>query len=524
MLNWWQASYLAASLMRVNCSVLLVLASLSFAFQKEVQAEYRVLQNDSLSAGRAAAVAVGMEANDVAASVFILPSDIDLFTITKVQVFWDVNPVYAGFDTVCDLNLYCGGPPNPGPAISTIQGLKLQPGYLNEIEVVPGWPVRAGLPFVIGIRYSWTVGEIDQTSSHITSDYDGCQTGKNLLYDSRTSAWIDPCAAGMPGDFIIRVGGVAERAKLAYGDANHDGSVDMSDFGAFQRCFAGAENAPEAGCLADFDCNLDGQVNQLDLEQFLTCIKGPAIPLDPNCGGECLPLGICLPESWSAWLAGARDENPSFGLWGWIGILILVLLAILVGRYYLSKNQMRAGLNGWKANPRCPSQGSPDSKCLNAAMVYLQDNLGRTDPEAKAIGKFLLDNDYDTCGSVSIAVGSNPNGFYAHNPPGTPYVVVDRQFVENRYSPEGLALILYAECSHFLNANGAPDPCFDESACQKRLDTFRERHKLKEVLPELRHGLPEGIAEKDTTPSVPENYVEDPLVGSVGVGYGSLCP
>ena len=65
-------------------------------------------------------------------------------------------------------------------------------------------------------------------------------------------------------------------------DADGDGDVDMSDFGAWQRCYSGPGVPYACGCeWADGDG--DGDVDADDFALFAACFSGPAVPADPAC-------------------------------------------------------------------------------------------------------------------------------------------------------------------------------------------------------------------------------------------------
>lgn len=66
-------------------------------------------------------------------------------------------------------------------------------------------------------------------------------------------------------------------------DGDHDGDVDMADFGALQRCIV-ATVTPElpAECRC-FDTNNDGAINETDVENFATCASGAGVPANPAC-------------------------------------------------------------------------------------------------------------------------------------------------------------------------------------------------------------------------------------------------
>lgn len=422
--------------------------------------------------------------------MFELPPGVEAMKINTVQALWMVDPAYGGLHTICDLNLYCGTLPDPGAPTSSILGVALTPGYLNEVDLSnDDWIVRSGSPFAVGFRYSWAVGDIDGGSTHIVADTDGCQPGKNMVYDSATSSWVDPCDFGVPGDFVIRVTGDVIPSKAPFGDFNADGSVDMVDFAELQRCLSAPGYTPTAECIAAFDCDRDGLVDSNDILQFVACARGPAVSVDPACG-NCLPAGLCA-AGLGKLLSDAKEKVrvELVAWWGYIIILVLVIVGYFAARGFLSPYLLQQDLNNWTRDAHCPDDIDTQNR-LKEAMTYLRDTLGAIDPDAKACGKFLYDNEYYKCGKVLIATGSNPRGFIGHNPPGSEFIYVDNDFVTWRYFKEVLALILYAEYSHFR-----PEHTSDENACQIRLDTFRTTHHMQTVLPEMRHGLPEGISD-----------------------------
>jgi len=66
-----------------------------------------------------------------------------------------------------------------------------------------------------------------------------------------------------------------------YGDDNLDGSVDMIDFAALQRCLVIGESSSQTttGACKCFDADSDGYVGSTaDIQTFLDCAMGPGIP------------------------------------------------------------------------------------------------------------------------------------------------------------------------------------------------------------------------------------------------------
>lgn len=63
-----------------------------------------------------------------------------------------------------------------------------------------------------------------------------------------------------------------------YGDDDHDGSVDMSDFAALQRCVTiGGGGAISPSCMC-FDFDGSDSINASDVQHFADCAMGPSVP------------------------------------------------------------------------------------------------------------------------------------------------------------------------------------------------------------------------------------------------------
>jgi hypothetical protein len=68
-------------------------------------------------------------------------------------------------------------------------------------------------------------------------------------------------------------------------DFDHDGDVDLEDFGHFQVCLTGpgiSQNDPDC---ADARLDEDQDVDQDDFGIFMDCFSGAAVPAAPNCTG-----------------------------------------------------------------------------------------------------------------------------------------------------------------------------------------------------------------------------------------------
>jgi hypothetical protein len=78
-------------------------------------------------------------------------------------------------------------------------------------------------------------------------------------------------------------GGRVGASGCAPMDFNHDGDVDLGDFGQFQVCFNGPNRPPGDNCMVDGDVDGDGDVDLNDFGAFQACFNGPNRP--PACTG-----------------------------------------------------------------------------------------------------------------------------------------------------------------------------------------------------------------------------------------------
>ncbi len=446
------------------------------------------LQHDTVTSGGNAAVMTGFRAGDIAASVFTLPPGVQAMKIKSIDAIMGVDPTYGAVETICDLQLYCGGTLDTPTA--TKEGGAFNPG-VNRMDLsTEGWIVRSD--FAIGLRYNWAVGDIDHKSTHIVTDLDGCQSGANYAFDAVTGEWLDPCAQGVPGDFAIRVTAEVIPSRAPFGDFNHDDSVDMADFGAFQRCMtvdSGTSTSPD--CLVAFDCDDDGRVDGNDLSQFESCVRGPGMPLDPTCG-DCLPAGFCEAQPGPMQVTLGTSPRPALS-WTIVIIVVLLALVFLVSWNYLSPLLIIDRRNSWIATAQCPTSTTRQLQ-LKEAMVYLRDDLGRTDADAFNIGNYMMNGKWYECGGhIMIPTGPNPSDIYASTHVPGLQIFIDEQFFEEWQGKERLAIILYGQAGHFMSPSGALVMNPNERMLNQRLDSFLQRHTLQWEFPEYRHGAREGV-------------------------------
>jgi len=66
-------------------------------------------------------------------------------------------------------------------------------------------------------------------------------------------------------------------------DLDHDGDVDMEDYGLFQRCLSGRNVVQASPACAGTHLDLDTDVDENDLALFLQCFTGPGQKAAPGC-------------------------------------------------------------------------------------------------------------------------------------------------------------------------------------------------------------------------------------------------
>jgi len=69
-------------------------------------------------------------------------------------------------------------------------------------------------------------------------------------------------------------------------DFDHDGDVDMADFGHLQTCYTGPGAVQEDPDCGDARLDGDADVDWDDFSLFRQCLSGANVPADPNCPGE----------------------------------------------------------------------------------------------------------------------------------------------------------------------------------------------------------------------------------------------
>ncbi len=165
------------------------------------------LQNDSLADGGTAIICPCFALNEEAAVWLTSPCD---GNIVAFQIFWKSQFGGAAQTLEDSIRVYEGGVfPNPGLLKDELLGPVMTDGGLNifqfrdENQTIPiSIPVSQGEEFVVSLRFGVpNAGQLLNAS--VASDNDGCQPGKNSIRANGTG-WINACAAGVSGDWIIR--------------------------------------------------------------------------------------------------------------------------------------------------------------------------------------------------------------------------------------------------------------------------------------------------------------------------------
>ncbi len=181
----------------LGLSVLTALAGTAIAQEFE-------LRNDSLVDGATGAIQAGFAPGDIGAAVFnTSPSNFPL-KIKRVQIMWySLNPPQADQEQGA-INFYQGGAENPPTPIlvRSLGGPIMRDGGLNEFDVSGENIVFNSGPFAVGLLFVNPVNPLLGPS--LVTDTNGCQSGKNLIYDP-SIGWTNGCILGISGDLVIRV-------------------------------------------------------------------------------------------------------------------------------------------------------------------------------------------------------------------------------------------------------------------------------------------------------------------------------
>jgi|GEM_PF-1809516 len=486
--------------MRLQCCFLVVF----LLFADVLQAQQVTWQNDTAAAGQDGTIQTGFASGDIGAAVFDVPCGMLPLQIKKVQVLWR-SQVGPTTQVMTHVHVYGSGAPVPGSPLFTGEGALMTAGYMNEFSVPgQGWTVNQS-PFTIGIEYINDLGQpVDTSSGHLTTDADGCQPGKNLIYNSATVQWIDPCAFGMLGDFVIRV--VFEPMGTGcFLDSDCDSDVDMSDFAALQGCLSGDGATAVQECLV-FDCNGDGDVDLTDYAAG--CPTGPGTTCDPGCGvcsgasaapnpdrnplallGSAMEVlrssvdGMFPPTLDGTVRDGAIGEGAR---WTLIGVLVVITIITFITVYFIgpcTSAACRQAL-GLQFRQKAVNPDSAEQIRINQGLDWLlYDADDQQAEECVTWYDSHLARQSTLFGTVQVNHWADRQGIVGSRILVENKVSIHVSFVTGpEFSPELLALILFAEWQHI-------DQTFaSEESLEVELKAFRQRVGLTELRPEFQHG------------------------------------
>jgi sulfatase modifying factor 1 len=132
---------------------------------------------------------------------------------------------------------------------------------------------------------------------------------------------------------VVLASAPAAFAMLA--DFDHDGDVDLYDYGSFLACFNGPGNPPAEDCTGNADFDADGDVDLADYGAFLACYNGPNNP--PACAE---PDMVLIPagefQMGDTFNDGSSDERPVHAVY--VG-------AFHMGRYPVTNQEYADALN-----------------------------------------------------------------------------------------------------------------------------------------------------------------------------------
>lgn len=181
-----------------------------------------------------------------------------------------------------------------------VQALNVYPGYLCRLDMSfkletegPNTDVRFRAGYDPSGQVSsgaaasivWSADQIDAQSVETDRWYTHSLTF--VPSGSIVSIWVE--GAQNPGlqPWKIMVDAVSlaqdGAPPIILPDFDHDGDVDLDDFGRFQLCLTGPGVVQDDPLCLRARLDGDVDVDQSDLNLFLKCMSGPAIPADPRC-------------------------------------------------------------------------------------------------------------------------------------------------------------------------------------------------------------------------------------------------
>jgi len=179
-------------------------------FGSRAGAAETVVQNDN---GGVGAPVTAFIPGDHASAWLTSPCD---GKIVAVQIYWASQSGVAPDHIEQSITVFAAGTfPTPGAVLINDGGMNaeisaptLTDGVLNEFrDLLPtatplSVPVTSGQTFVVSLEF-FNENDGNPFAPSVVADTDGCQSGKNAFFTAGFG-WGDACAAGVPGDWLIR--------------------------------------------------------------------------------------------------------------------------------------------------------------------------------------------------------------------------------------------------------------------------------------------------------------------------------
>jgi hypothetical protein len=139
-----------------------------------------------------------------AGAIFNLPASEFPIEILKVGIGWGSEFGGQGSQLEDSINLYEGGLPNPGAPTFTFNGPELTDGFINEFDLTTqgGNRIINSAPFTVTLRF---LNDSTIFGASVVHDGNGCQAGKNIVFDKNDNMWKDGCGLGISGDWVFYV-------------------------------------------------------------------------------------------------------------------------------------------------------------------------------------------------------------------------------------------------------------------------------------------------------------------------------
>jgi hypothetical protein len=267
------------------------------------QAEEVVIQNDSLSGGDTGAIQVGFVAGESAAAWLSSPCDGD---IVEVQVFW--QSLFGGEPQSLEdsISICAAGTfPTPGTLLEFLEAPVMTDGGLNEFRYVDeagtiplSVPVTADQVFIVSFKFA---NDPPLLGPSVMTDTNGCQAGKNAI-DASPGGWLNACALGVSGDFVIRavVDCQEPTGACCDADANCTNDVEEGDCQDAGETFFVAQDCTEVTCPAPTGACCNGLGGCLEGQEQDFCedvLSGYYPGNGTTCADDVCDLGACcLPD------------------------------------------------------------------------------------------------------------------------------------------------------------------------------------------------------------------------------------